>query len=56
MAVAHVGTVPLYNSKVFMHGSCPILALTKDLGRPLRTDAKNEAKNYQGPTISRGGA
>ena len=52
-AVSQLCTVPLYNSKVFISGSCPILILTTVLGHSRRTDAKNDVKNYQGPTTYR---
>ena len=45
-------TVPLCTSKVFISRSCPILVLATVLGRPRHTDAKNDVKNYQGPTTS----
>ena len=34
-----------------MGGSCLILVLTNVIGHPRRADAKNDFKNYQGPTI-----
>jgi hypothetical protein len=52
-AVSQCITVPLCKSKLFIGGSCPILVLTTVLGRPRHADAKNDVKNYQGPTTSR---
>jgi hypothetical protein len=43
----------LCKSNVFISGPCPILVLTMVLSRPLRADAKNGVKNYQGLTTSR---
>ena len=42
-------TVPLWESKLFISRSCPILVLTTVLGRPRRADVKKDVKNYQGP-------
>jgi hypothetical protein len=49
-------TVPLCKNKLFISRSCPILVLTTVLCRPRRADDKNDVKNYQGPTTSRGNA
>ena len=45
-------TVSLWKRKLFMGGSCLILVLTNVIGHPRRADAKNDVKNYQGPTPS----
>jgi hypothetical protein len=41
-------TVPLCKSKVYISGPCLILVLTTILGRPRRTDAKNDVKIIMG--------
>ena len=45
-------TVSLYNIKLFISGSCPILVLTTTVpSRLLQPDRKNVVKNYQGQLL-----